>query len=97
MSNRVAPAFGSSLSSRARSSAFAFTAVLFVVLAAGATPASAARVDAPSGASCSSACDRKAAECLDACEERFKDDARARVTCKVDCATARQACDKNCN
>jgi hypothetical protein len=46
--------------------------------------------------SCPDACNRKASDCLDVCEEKFKDDDKARVTCKFECATKRQQCEKDC-
>jgi hypothetical protein len=53
---------------------------------------------APSAApSCSDDCNHKASDCIDGCEEKFKDDDKARVTCKFECATKRQQCEKNCN
>jgi hypothetical protein len=52
--------------------------------------------DTPRGVSCNEDCNRKASDCLDECEEKFKDDAKARVTCKFECATKRQQCEKNC-
>ncbi len=45
--------------------------------------------------SCSETCDRKAAECVDGCEARFKED-KLRVECKMACADVRQKCDKDC-
>jgi hypothetical protein len=51
------------------------------------------RVTAPS---CSEDCNRKASDCLDACEEKFKNDDKARVTCKFECANKRQQCEKDC-
>jgi hypothetical protein len=47
--------------------------------------------------SCADDCNRKAADCLDVCEEKFKSDDKARVTCKFECATKRQQCEKDCN
>ena len=53
----------------------------------------------PAGAgeprSCSENCDRRAAECLDACETKFKED-KPRVECKMQCATDRQKCEGAC-
>jgi hypothetical protein len=46
--------------------------------------------------SCGDECNRKASDCLDGCEEKFKGDDKARVTCKFECATKRQACEKDC-
>lgn len=52
---------------------------------------------APHGTpSCSEACNRKASDCLDGCEERFKNDDKARVTCKFECTNQRQRCEKDC-
>jgi len=49
----------------------------------------------PRGGSCSEACDRKAADCLEGCDGRFKED-KPRVECKIQCATDRQKCDAAC-
>jgi hypothetical protein len=46
--------------------------------------------------SCSDDCNRKASDCLDGCEEKFKDDDKARVTCKFACTQTRQQCEKDC-
>jgi hypothetical protein len=46
--------------------------------------------------SCSEDCNNKASDCLDACEEKFKSDDKARVTCKFECAQTRQQCEKDC-
>jgi hypothetical protein len=54
-------------------------------------------VVAPGAASCAEDCNRKASDCLDGCEERFKSDDRARVTCKFECANHRQQCEKDCS
>jgi hypothetical protein len=51
------------------------------------------RLAAPS---CNDDCNRKASDCLDGCEEKFKGDDKARVTCKFECANKRQACEKDC-
>jgi hypothetical protein len=45
---------------------------------------------------CAEDCTRRAADCLDGCEEKFKDDDKGRVTCKFECATKRQQCEKDC-
>jgi hypothetical protein len=50
----------------------------------------------PRGATCSADCNRKASDCIDLCEEKFKDDDKARVTCKFECAQKRQQCEKSC-
>jgi hypothetical protein len=50
---------------------------------------------APAAGSCSAECDRKAAECVDACEAQHKG-AKARVECKLGCITAREKCEKGC-
>ena len=68
------------------------------------TPAGASQVagrvgpsdEEPWPASCSDDCTRKALDCIEACEEKFKDDDRARVTCKFECTTKRQSCEKEC-
>jgi hypothetical protein len=52
--------------------------------------------DTRAAPSCGDDCTRKASDCLDRCEEKFKDDDRARVTCKFECATKRQQCEKEC-
>jgi hypothetical protein len=52
--------------------------------------------DAPSAVSCAETCNRNASDCLDGCEERFKTDDRARVTCKFECTNRRQECEKDC-
>lgn len=51
---------------------------------------------APSAASCAEECNRRASDCLDSCEERFKNDDKARVTCKFECANKRQQCEREC-
>jgi hypothetical protein len=48
------------------------------------------------GSSCSEDCTRKASDCIDACEEKFKNDDKGRVTCKFECANTRQKCEKDC-
>jgi hypothetical protein len=65
-------------------------AALFVTLAVVAMSSA-----APAAGSCSAECDRKAAECVDACEAQHKD-AKARVECKLGCITAREKCEKGC-
>lgn len=45
---------------------------------------------------CSLDCDRKASECVDGCEERYPDEDKARVECKVTCIEARRRCEANC-
>ncbi len=50
----------------------------------------------PRGATCSADCNRKASDCVDLCEEKFKDDDKARVTCKFECTQKRQQCEKSC-
>jgi hypothetical protein len=61
---------------------------------AGPLPAAAAP-RAPAAGSCSETCNQKAAECLDGCETKHKED-KARVECKLGCATERQKCDAEC-
>jgi len=46
--------------------------------------------------SCTEQCNRRASDCLDGCEERFKNDDKSRVTCKFECANQRQQCEKDC-
>lgn len=65
-------------------------AALFVAGAIAATSGS-----APAAGACSAECDRKAAECVDACEAQHKD-AKPRVECKLACVTAREKCEKGC-
>jgi len=48
-------------------------------------------------AACTTDCNRKASDCLDGCEERFKNDDKARVTCKFECANKRQKCENDCD
>jgi hypothetical protein len=50
----------------------------------------------PGAPSCAEDCNRKASDCLDGCEDRFKTDDRARVTCKFECTNQRQQCEKDC-
>lgn len=50
----------------------------------------------PRGGDCSAACDKEAAACVDACEDKFPNDPSARISCKVKCAEKREACDKSC-
>jgi hypothetical protein len=50
----------------------------------------------PRGATCSADCNSKASDCIDLCEEKFKDDDKARVTCKFECTQKRQQCEKSC-
>lgn len=45
---------------------------------------------------CDADCNRKASDCIDACEEKFKDEDKARVTCKYECTQKRQQCQKSC-
>ena len=54
------------------------------------------RVGEPRPAACADDCTRRAAACLDGCEEKFKDDDKGRVTCKFECATKRQQCERDC-
>jgi len=54
------------------------------------------RAGQPFAAACAEDCTRKASDCIDACEEKFKDDDKGRVTCKFECATKRQQCEKDC-
>src|SRR3954454_25331944 len=44
---------------------------------------------------CSQGCDRKASECVDACESKYQE-AKPRVECKVGCIGEREKCDKDC-
>jgi hypothetical protein len=45
--------------------------------------------------SCSAECDRKASECVDACEAQHSE-AKPRVECKVACIAEREKCEKDC-
>jgi hypothetical protein len=55
------------------------------------------RVEALAAPSCTDDCNRKASECLDECEEKFKNDDKSRVTCKFECSNKRQQCEKGCS
>jgi hypothetical protein len=50
----------------------------------------------PLAGDCSAACDKEAAACVDACEEKFPNDPSARIGCKLKCAEKRTECDKGC-
>jgi hypothetical protein len=50
----------------------------------------------PTAGSCSAECDRKAAECVDACDAAHKE-AKARVECKLTCIADREKCEKGCD
>jgi hypothetical protein len=52
-------------------------------------------VGAADSRSCSESCDRKASDCIDVCETKYKDD-KPRVECKLQCATDRQKCESAC-
>jgi hypothetical protein len=83
-----------------RSSVLTLLATLggFVVLVS-ATPSEAdvgSRQRMLGAPSCSDDCNRKASDCLDGCEEKFKGDDKARVTCKFECTQTRQKCEKDC-
>jgi hypothetical protein len=78
----------------------AFAASLLVMTFGGLGPLLAAPVAAidrrpPAASACSEDCDKKAAACVDACEEKFKDDA-PRIQCKMACIGDRQKCEKDC-
>ena len=60
-------------------------------------PLGAAAAGTPTAASCADDCNSKASQCLDTCEEKFKTDDKGRVTCKLECANARQKCEKDCD
>jgi hypothetical protein len=77
--------------------ALTFFGGLHITVPTVASQAEPPRNDVPNAASCSEQCNRKASDCLDGCEERFKDDDKGRVTCKFECANKRQQCEKNCN
>lgn len=49
-----------------------------------------------SAITCDEACDKDAAACVDACEDKFPDAPRDRVGCKLDCAKKRGSCAKKC-
>jgi hypothetical protein len=44
---------------------------------------------------CSASCDKKASDCVDACEAKYQE-AKPRVECKVVCITEREKCEKDC-
>ena len=69
---------------------------LLVMLGSPPSQANPDRGTAQAAPSCSEECNRKASDCLDVCEAKFKDDDKARVTCKFECANKRQACEKDC-
>ena len=73
------------------------TAVLRLVYIASllAVAVAASNGSAPAAGSCSDECDRKAAECVDACEAAHKE-AKPRVECKLACVTEREKCEKGC-
>jgi hypothetical protein len=50
----------------------------------------------PLDVSCNADCNRRASDCIDGCEEKFRDDDKARVTCKFECTQKRQQCEKSC-
>lgn len=82
---------------RALAASLAFFGGIRVAVPASSSHAAPVRgVVAPSGATCAEVCNRKASDCLDSCEERFKTDDRARVTCKFECANQRQQCEREC-
>jgi hypothetical protein len=45
---------------------------------------------------CSEACDHHASDCIDRCEDQFKDD-KPRVQCKLACIAAREKCATDCH
>jgi hypothetical protein len=45
--------------------------------------------------SCSAECDKKASDCVDACEAKHAEP-KPRVECKVACITDREKCEKDC-
>src|SRR5260370_22922224 len=67
-------------------------ALASVILAASAAIFAAAPAGAGDQRACSESCDRKASDCLDACETKFKDD-KPRVECKMQCSVDRQKCE----
>jgi hypothetical protein len=70
----------------------ALAATLLALLGALASTDPAGAADA---LSCSENCDRKASDCLDACDSKHKED-KPRVECKMQCATERQKCESSC-
>lgn len=70
---------------------------LFVLVPSSSSAAGPApRAETLAAPSCNDDCNRKASDCLDVCEEKFKNDDKARVTCKFECANKRQQCEKDC-
>ena len=67
-----------------------------LVVAAPAPSRAVVSQDCPLDAACDTDCNRKASDCIDGCEGKFKDDDKARVTCKFECAQKRQQCEKSC-
>ena len=57
---------------------------------------SAAEAGAADPKACNESCDRKASECLDGCETKFKED-KPRVECKLNCTVERQKCEAACS
>jgi hypothetical protein len=51
---------------------------------------------APNQGTCSSACDKAAASCVDDCEAKFPKDPASRVGCKVECGKQRASCESAC-
>jgi hypothetical protein len=70
----------------------ALAATLLALLGA---PLSVHPVGAADSRSCSESCDRKAADCVDACDAKHKDD-KPRVECKIQCVADRQKCESAC-
>jgi hypothetical protein len=70
-----------------------FACLTLVPLALAAVPSAALRAE--SLGTCSADCDKKASECVDACEAKFQE-AKPRVECKVACITERENCEKAC-
>jgi hypothetical protein len=91
MQMRLTPSF-----LRALLASLAFFGGVHVGVPAVSSQAAPLGAGAPNAASCSEECNRKASDCLDGCEDRFKTDDRARVTCKFECANQRQQCEKEC-
>jgi hypothetical protein len=55
-----------------------------------------ARSDSAPRSACSASCDHHASDCIDSCEDRFKDD-KPRVQCKLACIGEREKCSTACH
>ncbi|MET0592153.1 MAG: hypothetical protein ABW133_05610 [Polyangiaceae bacterium] len=77
-------------------SVFAVATAALVIAAPAPSHAVVADDSCPLDGACEADCNRKASDCIDACEEKFKDEDKARVTCKYECTQKRQQCQKSC-